>query len=334
MEDTFSIWQMVFMALLFIGAIASVFYSKRTQNPLYIHVAICLLGLILMIAFPGIWLFLCTLALTGGACLLYQGQNRNSLKKTVIGAALLILGAVFFVLVRQWQSPNEDSLQNLKKYNLVQYEKLGTFAKEKYSGSMVAVIVPPEMSEQQKELLKAFEKGLGASVMVVEETQFDPQAFREENAGLQQEKYESKLKEEMAKCSLGALLNSSALAEAEVVLMMTSLPAKKEEIIPFIKDLKDSGKILLIPEGSAKTAAKWLQKSIQEGQIGALVLLNTDSNINDKVPEDVNKAFEARYVLVTSENIEAMVNDNKYKVMLVDDEAESSSDGNDAGKTY
>lgn len=50
-------------------------------------------------------------------------------------------------------------------------------------------------------------------------------------------------------------------------------------------------------------------------------MMNADSSIQNDVPENMEEAFAARYVLVTAENIDAMLEDPKYRVLLFDDEA-------------
>lgn len=327
MDVSFGIWQLVFIGLLFLGACVSVFLASRRQNTQLIYIAIGLLGLTLMVAFPDVWLILCLLVLTAGGCIVYYGQTAKSFQKSILGIILLLAGAIAFVVVRQFTGPDDEDLLKQRRmlYDLAQYEKLGKVANEKHPAAKAAVIVPADMTEQQKELVKAFEKGIGAPVVIVEEKTIDFQQFQQDNAGLSDEAYEQKLAEEKNKYSVEALLKSPKMAGVKVVLMMTALPGKKDECVSLLNTVKAKRMSLLVPADSAKRASVWLEPYIRGGQVCALVLVNADSAINRDVPEneDMTAAFNARYVLVTSENIDAMKNDPKYGTMLVDHSPEN-----------
>ena len=92
------------------------------------------------------------------------------------------------------------------------------------------------------------------------------------------------------------------------------------ECLDTLNSLKKASKILLIPADFAGRK-NVLSPYIREGQIGALVMMNADSSIQNDVPENMEEAFASRYVLVTAENIDAMLEDPKYRVLLFDDEA-------------
>ena len=173
--------------------------------------------------------------------------------------------------------------------------------------------------------MKAFEKGYGSSIDVVEQKYFDYNQFREENVGLDRDAYEKKLQEARQEFSLENMFQSSEMQGAEVVLLLTGLPAKRLECLDTLYGLKKASKILLIP---AEFAGKKnvLSPYIREGQIGALVMMNADSSIQNDVPENMEEAFASRYVLVTAENIDAMLEDPKYRVLLFDDEAERNEE--------
>lgn len=321
--------QLILIALLLGGAGFSVFLAKRSQRPLFIHVAILLLGFVLVVAFNNIWLGICILFLAAGGCMAYHGQCTKSFQKTIAGIVMLVVGLISFIVVRISLEPDPEEELSAKRlqYDLAQYETLGKMAMAKYSGQNVAVIVPPDMTEQQKKMLEAFEKGFGASVKVVQEKQFDPQAFREANVNMQEDKYQKKLETEMAKFSLKTLLLSPEMAKVNVVLMMTALPAKKTECLSFLEEAKKKKKVLLIPADSAKRASVWLEPYISNkhghAPVGMLVLKNSDFNIQEDVPEKTEDAFKACYVLVTSDNIDNVANDPQYKVMLVEDSPEN-----------
>ncbi len=326
MTTTFSILQMVFMGLFLCGAVLCAYSAKKNQSTRSFFGAICMLGLVLITAFPNIWLILCILLMIAGGCLLVYGQAANVFSKTVTGMVLLLTGIIAFAVACGLLNPDEEDELSKKRlqYGLAQYEQLGKVAMEKYSGSDVAVIVPPDMTEQQNEFVKAFEKGYGASVKIVEEKLFDSYAFQEANSDLNEKDYLKKFAAEQEKCSLKTLIRSPELASADVILMLTVPPTKKEECIPFLEEVKKRKKVLLFPADTGRRISVWLEPYIRGKQVGALVLMNVESSIRNEVPEDAEGAFNARYVLVTSENLDEMMNNRSYRVMLTDDSAENA----------
>ena len=325
MSGTFEVWQIVLLVLLFLGTCITAFFAYSTQKRALVYAVIFLLGLMLVVMFSNLFLSLAIAVFTVGVCLLYHGHASKSLLKMGVGIGIFLVGIVLFFVIKSNLTLDEDELSLRRNlYDIAQYERLGALAAEKYPGAEVVAVVPPNMSERQKKQLEAFEKKYGSAVTVVEEKQFDSQAFREENADLNSKRYQAKMDAEMAACSLPVLFQTPALRSADVVLMVTAMPSNKQECLRLFKVLTKMKKkvSLLIPHGSTGSATQCFAPYIKAGKIGAIVLMNVNSSISADVPENPEEVFDSRYVLVTSENIDTLQNDRNYKVMLVDDDDE------------
>lgn len=316
MGSTLSVWQLIFMLLFFCGAVAAVFFAKRSQNNGLFYAAICQLGIILIIAFPIAWLILCSIALTIGACLLLYGHAAKAPGKMIMGIVILLVGTITFGVLRHNLTSVDEVKEKQIRYENIQFEKLGKFSAEKYSAKNVAVLMPPDPSERQSEQIKAFEENYGAPVKHVEGMFFDFQAFYDKlrsskrlSSGEIQKKLESEIR---------AYFGKSELAGVDVVLMMVGLPKDRAEFQTLFKVLKQKNVKLLIPNAHAVPAVRWFAPYVERGQIDAIVLLNVNSDIRNVIPENMEEAFNARYVLVTSENIDTVKADPNYKAMLVD----------------
>ena len=323
MLENLSAFQIIlaFIFLLFAGG--SAFYGARSRKTVPIYSALVFLGFILMTLFPGWLLALCILMIVVGACILFHGQSKQIFKKKVTGWILLFAGLIAFAVIRYVMAPddNETLRLKLKQYSLAEYEKLGSFAQERYAGLNVIAVVPENMTDRQKDCLKAFEQGYGGTVDTVEQKMIDFVAFREENAHLESAEYNALLQKTINDHSLENLFRSGEMIGVDVVLLLTSLPGKRIECLSTLNSLRDSRKILLLPMDCAGRV-NVLSTYIRDGLIGALVMMNADSSIKNDVPENLEEAFNSRFVLVTAENIDAMLEDPKYRVVLFDDEAE------------
>lgn len=319
---TLSMWQIIFAFVFLFCAAGSIFHAMRSRKMQSTYCSVGFLGILLVVVMPGWLTAICALIGVIGICILIHGKSTGNFRKSVTGMILLICGLVAFLIGRAFMGPDDDETLRwkLQQYGLSQYEKLGRYAKEQYPDKSVMAVVPENMPERQKEFLKAFEKGYGSSIDVVEQGNFDYNRFREENTGLDRDTYEEKLQEAKQEFSLENIFQSSEMQGAEVVLLLTGLSGNRLECLDTLNSLKKASKILLIPADFAGRK-NVLSPYIREGQIGALVMMNADSSIQNDVPENMEEAFAARYVLVTAENIDAMLEDPKYRVLLFDDEA-------------
>lgn len=310
--DAISITQVILAALFVLGAGAAAFVACRNRNSIYPYLAIVLLGCALFCLFPSLWLILCTCVMTFGGCVLFYGQKKNIQKKSIMGIAILLAGTIAFVVVQQLIQPDgpEKMHEKQMRYDLAQYEILGRYAKEHYSGQTIAAVIPKEKQPRHDELLKAFEKGYGSSVTVVEYDPFDMMAFIEENGELKEnnpKRYQALLAKEEVKQSFEAQVLAGA-DDADVVLFVSGLPGKRMECLRALNAFKKAKKTLLIPSGCGGETSV-LAPFIEKGTVGAFVMIKGDSSIQNDIPEDPQEAFNSRFEFVTSENIEEKKND-------------------------
>lgn len=328
MMGTLSIAQIIWSVLLVLVAGVSGFLAARNRNLSLAYVAILLLGGVLMILFPGIWGALAVCAMIVGCCMFLAGRSKNISGKTKLGVVIFLIGTIAFVVAQIMTQPDDDAtlLGRTLSYDIAQYEKLGMFAKERYAGMNVVAVVLEGKSARDEQMLKAFEKGYGASVETVEWAPLDVLAFNEENRELKTDnprRYNALLTQAEIEHSIENVILSSA-SDADVVLLLVGLPSKRAENLRTLNALKKTRKakkILLIPNGKGGET-EVLAPFIENGLIGAFVMINVKSSIQNDVPENVEEAFNSRFVLVTSENIETMKNDP----MLRDPEAENAEE--------
>lgn len=324
---TLSLWQIILSFVFLFCAAGSIFHAMRTRKLQSTFCSVAFLGLIVIVVMPGWLTAFCTAVCVVGICMYLYGKSSGNFRKSITGSIVFVCGLIAFLIIRAFLAPddNETMRWKLQQYGLSQYEKLGQYAREHYPEKNVMAVVPENMPERQKEYLKAFEKGYGSSIEVVEQGYFDSIRFREENAGLDSETYRRKMQEAQQELSLEKIFQSSEMRDADVILLIAGLSGKRSDCLAALNSLKENSQTLLIPADCSGVTSV-LSPYIRDGQIGALVLMNVNSSIRNDVPESMEEAFAARYVLVTAENIDAMLNDPLYRVVLFDEEAEQDEE--------
>ena len=270
--------------------------------------AFFLLTLALIISYPGIMTAIAALIAAGGASLFFLGYFGRKSGMKILGIVLVLFGIIFFCVTRVAAPSSQKVLGNKNfQYDLIQYEKLGQYARTKYAGKRIAVLIPENPTENRKACLESFKKAFGGDVAVY----YD----RSASALEKNEQY-----------TVADMLEP--VENCDVLLMISSIPGKKADTLKFLNTVKQ---ILLLPSGRAGDTTV-LRPFFQDGVIGAIVLNNVNFSMKEDIPGSNAAAFDFRYLLVTPENIDSIAESSNYKYLLNEEEESEPDSDADSGE--
>lgn len=257
------------------------------------------------------------LIVIGGAYFAFRGVRGNRLPVMIGGVAAMLVGAILFM--NPFGCSNLSVMRkNTVLYNQAQGEYLGKYAAEHFAGKKVAVVVSSLDDETAKqmtaEFIAAFEKGFGGKVEKTVTAKFVQPGSRPP---------EEMTAEDLERSPKNAHPYNQAFDECEgceVILNFAGLPnvlPTERAELKKISAIQSGTAVMLLPQNESNQV-QYLREYIRDGAIAALVINRVDANklAKDAVPEKIEDAFKARFLLVDKKNIEELAESANYKYLL------------------
>lgn len=306
--------------ILLIAGGAGIFLGKKNNNVIFVFAGTgaAVLGLACLFAS---WSGVIGAILIGiGFCALQM--TPQTAKVRIFGNFLILLAGIALIMAGQYgafDGADSDLLKKEFRFNEVQGEYLGQFVRQQHSGKTVAIILPGnqnsrdgELLQTEKEFIAAFEKGFGGKVTVKAMPVPDMDMPGTDAPAEEIEKYMAVSRSLSLAASYDRTFDS---VDCEVLVNLAGLPPDAYEFRR-LSAFDQPGRIFILAENGNNQTER-LHKIIKSGVIGGLVMISsTPKKLSEDLPDDLEGAFRARYVLITPDNVEEYVNDPLYKNRL------------------
>jgi hypothetical protein len=255
------------------------------------------------------------LVLAGG---MFYGQIQYKKNKaewgklvTIICGFLVIGTALYTNLCRS--GVDTAALEIEKQYQQTQLKYLAKTLAAKYNGNGRCLIIHDPTDEKGMDfvyqMVDAFKEGFGDKV-----TDIRPVAITElpgeDDLDLMMEMYEITAEQ------FNEVIKDNK--DCDLIIFLTALPYSEEELYkmdPFkmVEDDENPGEWIKDPDKKYPTVGIFngyignLAQFVDEGLISAITLWKGKPDMtNESIPDDLEKAFNKRYMIVTKENIDAI----------------------------
>ncbi|MBN1863846.1 MAG: hypothetical protein JW808_02985 [Victivallales bacterium] len=235
-----------------------------------------------------------------GMIICAKKQHTNSLAKPLaIVLLLVVVACTVLILVKNLGSGDTKKLiENEMKFAKASTYVLGKKIAEVKPGANVLIIVEDDMAvnPRQATLIDGFKEGFGSSITNI--TIKSPQVQKPKGAP---EEFAMPMMELMTTEHFNKLLDQNR--SCNLVITMIGLPydmAKLNIWQQFERDPKKTPNLCLM-----NTEISMMYPAIKGGLVLAAVTYNPDARYTeDPAPTDPQQAFDMRYLLITTENVD------------------------------
>ena len=247
---------------------------------------------------------------------------------TIGGAIVALLMAIISIIGGAGSDIDvEEIREREQRYNRVAGQKLGQYLAQEMSGKAALVIKPIEMTEEPNETVTAqiegLKEGLGNAIDIIDVVSppipEEYKQYMEETAEAEGVDPEMQMEYEMYPMMEAAFdaetfnnLYEQYGQGTDLVITLAGLPMDIENMS--IWDMQTPPELAVFGIGSGPGPVPKLADAIRQGFVAAYITFKPRQQVEEdkSIPDDLDAAFNKRYLLVTPKNVDALMEEYEY----------------------
>lgn len=240
------------------------------------------------------------------ACAKKQRTNPNA-QPVAVALLVVVIACGITIMIKTGSFGGDDTaalIENETKFACAKADVMGNYLKGKFAGEKVLVVADRdyEKNKRTQRLIDSLKAGLGADVTV------DTIAIASKGGAPAEEEFMMPLEEIMTAKDFDTMLDKHA--DCKIVVSMVGLPRDAAKMKIWKMSAANRPKIALLDGGIQS-----FKQAIGVGYIVAAVSYKPGVKYTeDPAPNEPQKAFDLRYVLITPENVTKMA--EEYKTLF------------------
>lgn len=236
-----------------------------------------------------------------GACVGWSNTKKGAAwgQPVTIVCAIIAIGIGFYLAVQNSFGANGATIERETNYQKIFTKKLGLYLKEKYPGKKLLLLCDPISDINNNPQIEGFKEGIGNDLEIVDILVPEPP---KQNAGPEGLGMMEPMEVWFFAKDLDKLIGKKKF---DMLVTFAGIP---RGVTCAGKDFKNpglKGKKVIIAAGSVYD---W-KYAIKEGAIPAAVSYKPNAVYDEKLPRNLDEAFDKRFVLITSDNIDTVANE-------------------------